>query len=113
MSHPKESILEKSCENSHGSKMVFCFQNCFSDREKLLKFEDEGRELSKFFEITRTIYSNSERSDTFLKQHTFLTCYWRFLRSNKLEQLELKLRNMQEKLEKYILVIEKKLKTIN
>ena len=36
--------------------MVFCFQNCsdllweklFSDREKLLKFEAEGREFSKF-----------------------------------------------------------------
>ena len=36
---------------------------CSSDQEKLLKFEAEGRE----FEITRTIYSNSERSEQFLK----------------------------------------------
>ena len=28
-------------------KMVFCCQNCSSDREKLLKFEAEGRELAK------------------------------------------------------------------
>ena len=30
-------------------KMVFCYHNCSSDREKLLKFETEGREFSKFF----------------------------------------------------------------
>ena len=29
------------------SYMVFCYQNCSSDREKLLKFEAEGREFSK------------------------------------------------------------------
>ena len=28
--------------------MVFCYQNCPSDREKLLKFEAEGREFAKF-----------------------------------------------------------------
>ena len=40
------------------------------------------------FEITRTIYSNSERSEQFL----VTDCYsWRFLISNKLEQLEFKL----------------------
>ena len=46
------------------SKMVFCYQNCtdptvrkncYSDREKLLKFEAEGQEFAKF-EITRTAY---------------------------------------------------------
>ena len=28
--------------------MVFCYQNCSSDREKLLKFEAEGQEFAKF-----------------------------------------------------------------
>ena len=28
--------------------MVFCYKNCPSDREKLLKFEAEGREFAKF-----------------------------------------------------------------
>ena len=28
-------------------EMVFCYQNCSSDREKLLKFEAEGREFAK------------------------------------------------------------------
>ena len=72
-------------------EMVFCYQNCsnllwekivlHSDWEKLLKFEAEGRE----FEINRTIYSNSERSEQVLVTDAFLTCSWRFLRSNKLE----------------------------
>ena len=35
-------------------------------QEKLLKFKAEGRELAKKFEITRTICSNSERSEQFL-----------------------------------------------
>ena len=34
-------------------------KNCSGDWEKLLKFEAEGREFAKNFEITRTIYSNS------------------------------------------------------
>ena len=28
-------------------EMVFCYQNCSSDREKFLKFEAEGREFAK------------------------------------------------------------------
>ena len=28
--------------------MVFCYQNCSSDRKNLLKFEAEGREFAKF-----------------------------------------------------------------
>ena len=62
-------------------------KNCSSDREQL---------LNKVFEITRTIYSNSERSDKFWKQNVFLTCSWRFLRSNMLEQLKLKLEKIQK-----------------
>ena len=29
------------------TEMVFCYQNCSSDREKVLKFEVEGREFAK------------------------------------------------------------------
>ena len=28
-------------------KLVFCYRNCSSDREKLLKFEAEGQEFAK------------------------------------------------------------------
>ena len=38
-------------------------KNGSSDREKNLKFEAEGREFAKHFEITRTICLNSERSE--------------------------------------------------
>ena len=38
-------------------------------------------EKNFFFEITRTIYFNSERSEQFLKQNALLTCSWRFLKS--------------------------------
>ena len=41
-------------------------QNCSSDREKLVKFEAEDPRIFKIFEVTRTIYSNSERSEQFL-----------------------------------------------
>ena len=46
-------------------------KNCSGDLEKLLKFEAEGREFFKIFEITRTIYSNSERSEQFLVTEWF------------------------------------------
>ena len=32
-------------------EMVFCYQNCSSDREKLLKFEAEGREFATFLRL--------------------------------------------------------------
>ena len=51
-------------------------KNCYSDREKLLKFEAEGRELAK---LLRSI-------EQFIQ-----TCSWRFLISKKLEQLKYKL----------------------
>ena len=51
-------------------EMVFCYQNCTvgkncsSDREKLLKFEAEGREFAKILRSQEQ--SNSERSENFL-----------------------------------------------
>ena len=45
--------------------LTYCEKKKLScDLEKLLKFEAEG----KTFEITRTIYSNNERSEQFLKK---------------------------------------------
>ena len=90
-------------------------KDCSSYREKLLKFKAEGREFAKVFEITRTINSNSESSDQFLKQNAFLTCYWKFLRCIILEQLKLKslgFRNLQEKLEKVISILAENLNSV-
>ena len=87
--------------------MVFCFQNCsyLTTQWKKIVLEIE-KNFWKLFKMTKTIYSNSERSVQLLKQNTFLTCSWRFLRSDTIEQLEfnwkkwLGFRNLQEKLEK-------------
>ena len=44
-----------------------------------------------YFDYT-TIHSNSERSEQFwVTECFFLTCSWRFLKYDKLEQLEFKL----------------------
>ena len=43
------------------SKIVLA--SCSSDQEKLLKLEAEGSRICKIFGISRTIYSNSERSE--------------------------------------------------
>ena len=48
-------------------------KNFLADREKLLKFEAEGREfeITRIILVTRTIYSNSERLEQFLKRNPF------------------------------------------
>ena len=61
--------------------------NCFSDGEKLLKFEAEGLELAKFLRSLEQFIQTVKGQNNF----AFLTCSWRFLISNKLEQLEFKL----------------------
>jgi hypothetical protein len=72
--------------------------------------------ICKNFEITRTIWGTVKGQNNFWKQNPFLTCSWRFPRSNKLEQLECKLeknigiRNMQEKLENDLNTIARNLK---
>ena len=50
-------------------------KNCSSDRDKLLKFENEGRGICKLVEITRTIYSNSERSEQFVVTECFFNLF--------------------------------------
>ena len=74
---------------------IFCFQNCSdllweknccSDREKLLKFEVEGRE---FAECWRSL-EQFIQTEQFLLTECFLTCTWRFLWYDILGQLEFK-----------------------
>ena len=63
--------------------------------------------MSKFVDITRTIYLKSEKSEQFLNQNVLLTYFWSFLRSNTFQQFKseffLGFRNMQEKLEKSLI----------
>ena len=60
--------------------MTYCEKKKSGDREKLLSD----------FEINRTVYSKCERSEQVLVTECFLTCSWRFLIHDKLEQLEFK-----------------------
>ena len=75
-----------------------------SDREKLLKFEAESQEFAKILRSLEQFIQTVKGQNNFWQQNAFLTCSWRFLISNKSEQLEFKLekilefRNMQEKL---------------
>ena len=56
----------------------------------------------KTFEILGFIYSNSEISVQFLKQNAFLTCSWKFLRSNTLQQLVFKLEKITGNLQNHL-----------
>ena len=66
--------------------MVFFFQKLFwptmwkksTDQKELFQIQDWRLRIFKYFEITRTIYSNSKRSGQFLKHNTFLTLWVTF-----------------------------------
>ena len=73
--------------------MVFCYQNC-SDLLLENLFENSWPSASNFKFFSRSLeqfIQTVKRSEQFLVTECFLTCSWRFLRSNKLEQLEFKL----------------------
>ena len=80
----------------------------FSRSLKLSKFEAKGREFAKFLRQLEQFIQTVKVQNNFLKQNAFLTCSWRFFRTNKLEKFEFKLekiigfRIVQEKLEKTI-----------
>ena len=63
-------------------------KDCSSDQEKLLKFEAEGLEFAKILRSLEQFIQTVKGQNNFWKQNAFLTCSWRFLRSNNLEQLE-------------------------
>ena len=71
-----------------------------------MKFEAEGQVFAKKLRSLKQFIQTVKGQNNFWQQNAFLTSSWRFLRFNKLEQLEFKLknllgfRNLQEKLEK-------------
>ena len=73
--------------------MVFCYQNCSdlpncsSDQKKLLKFVAEGLEFAKSLRSLEQFIQTVKGQNNFWQQNAFLTCSWRFLIANKLEQL--------------------------
>ena len=59
--------------------------------KKNLKFEAEGREFAKFLRSLEQFIQTMNSQNNFWQQNAFLTWSWRFLRANRLEQLEFKL----------------------
>ena len=85
----------RKVKQERGRKMVFCFQNCSDQlweknvlliKKNFWNLRLKAKNLQNFLD-----HMSSERSEQFLKQNAFLTCSWRFLRSNILEQLDFKL----------------------
>ena len=68
----------------------YCEKKLFQWFRKTFEIQSWRPRICKIFEIIRTIYSNSKRSEQFLVTKCFLTCSWRFLISNKLEQFKFK-----------------------
>ena len=62
-------------------------KNYSSGREKLLKFESEGREFEIFLRSPEKFIQTVKGQNNFFGTECFSTCSWRFLKSNKLEQL--------------------------
>ena len=59
-----------------------------------MEFEVEGREFAKILRSQEQFVQTVKGQNNFwYEQHAFLTCSWRFLRSNKSEQLQFKLEN--------------------
>ena len=57
-------------------------KNCSSDWEKLLKFKTEGWEFAIIWRAQEQFVKQWK-----VRTECFLTCSWRFLRSNKFERL--------------------------
>ena len=76
-------------------------KNCSSDREKLLKFEAEGREFANFLRSLEQFIQTVKGQNNFWQQNAFLTCSWRFLIYNELEQLKIQIGKKYYHLETY------------
>ena len=62
-------------------------KNCSSDQENLWKFQAENREFANFLRSLEQFIQTVKGQDNYWQQNAFLTCSWRFFRSNKLEKL--------------------------
>ena len=59
--------------------------------KNFLKFEAEGRESAKFVRSLEQFIETVKGQNNIWQQNAFLTCSWRFLRSQKIERLQFKL----------------------
>ena len=59
------SINNQVSKNKKDQEMVFCYQNCSNDREKLLKFEAEGQEFAKFLRSLKQFIQTMKGQNSF------------------------------------------------
>ena len=72
---PLQCYLTFIIYKTKSEEMVFCYQNCSNDQEKKIEIRGWWQELAKKFEITRSIYSNNERSEHFLVTECFFNLF--------------------------------------
>ena len=65
-------------------------KNCCSDREKLLRFEAEGREFAQCLRSQEQFIQTVKGQKKISVTEFFFNLSWRFLMSYKLDQLEFK-----------------------
>ena len=66
-------------------EMVFCYQIVLLSEKKIWKFQAGGREFAKILRLLEQFIQTVKGQNNFLYQNAFLTCSWRFLRSEQLE----------------------------
>ena len=80
------ALIFDGCEDTGHETLVFLFEYCsdllwekivllFSDRENTFEIRGWRLGICKIFEITRTIFSNSERSEQFLVTEWFFNLF--------------------------------------
>ena len=62
-------------------------KKCCCDQEKPLIFEAEGQEFAYFLRSLEQFIQTVEDQNNFRYHNVFSTCSWRFLRTQKIEQL--------------------------
>ena len=71
--------------------LTYCEKKMFYWSRKFFEIWGWRPRIYKFFEFTRTVYLNSERSDKFLKTELIFNLFLEAFRSNTLEELLFKL----------------------
>ena len=72
--------------------LTCCEKNCSSDQENFLNLRLKAKNLQHFWGHFNNLFKQWKKGqNNFWQQNTFLTCSWRFLNSQKFEQLEFKL----------------------
>ena len=82
--------------------VTYCEKTLFYWLRKTIEIQGWSPRICKYFEITRTICSNSERSEQFLATECFFNLFLEVPQNTNWKKKILEFRNMQEMLEKSV-----------